>query len=125
MKKVLQLLSILLLGYSQPLLAAGTGMAGTGLRAVLSLLLVIAIMFGLAWVLRRYGPVARARKSFGLDVLGQVTLGAKAHLALIRVGKSVLLLGVTANTVNLLKDMEGNEFEKSLSQFTSPTGSQQ
>ncbi|HPI93517.1 MAG TPA: flagellar biosynthetic protein FliO [Deltaproteobacteria bacterium] len=125
MKRTTCALFLLLLGYAPPLFAAGSGMAGTGLRAVFSLLLVIALMFGLAWAIRRYGPVARARKTFGLDVLGQVAIGAKASLALVRVGRSVLVLGVTAETVNLLKDLEESEFEKSLAQFTSPTGSQQ
>lgn len=116
---------MVLLGYAGPLLAADNGMAGTGLRAAVSLLLVIALMFGLAWVIKRYGPVARAKKTFGLDVLGQVTVGAKASLALVRVGKSVLLLGVTPNAVNLLKDVEQGDFEKSLSEFSTPTGSHQ
>ena len=114
--------ALFLLGYACPLLAAEGGMAGTGLRAVFSLLLVIALMFGLAWVIKRYGPVARAKKTFGLDVLGQVSVGARANLALVRVGRSVLLLGVTATTVNLLKDMEQSDFDKSLSEFTTSSG---
>jgi flagellar biogenesis protein FliO len=44
------------------------------------------------------------------------------NLALIRVGKSILLVGVTANQVSLLKDMEEGDFEKSLSQATQNTG---
>lgn len=125
MKRLSCALALFLFGYAGPLLAAEGGIAGTGLRAVFSLLLVIALMFGLAWAIKRYGPVARARKTFGLDVLGQVSVGTKANLALVRVGRSVLLLGVTANTVNLLKDMEQGDFEKTLSDFTTSTGSHQ
>ena len=116
---------VFLLGYAGPLLAADNGMAGTGLRTAVSLLLVIALMFGLAWVIKRYGPVARARKTFGLDVLGQVSVGAKANLALVRVGRSILLLGVTSNSVNLIKDIEQGDFDKSLSEFTTSTGTHQ
>ena len=111
-----------LLLVSLPLHAAESGMASTGLRAVLSLMLVIGLLFALAWALKRYGPMAKVKKSFGLDILGQVSLGARVNLALIRVGKSILLIGVTANTVSLLKDMDEGEFEKSLSQATGQTG---
>ncbi len=125
MKRLSWALALFQFGCAGPLLAAEGSMAGTGLRTVFSLLLVIALMFGLAWVIKRYGPVARAKKTFGLDVLGQVSVGAKANLALVRVGRSVLLLGVTANTVNLLKDMEQGAFEKTLSEFTTTTGPHQ
>jgi flagellar protein FliO/FliZ len=106
-----------LLSYGQPLLAAEAGAMSTGLRAAASLLLVIGLMFALAWAVRRYGPVARVRKSLGLDVLGQVAVGNRASLALIRVGRSVLLIGVTASAVTLLKDMQEGDFEHSLSQY--------
>ena len=114
--------TVVFLLFSLPLHAAESGMASTGLRAVLSLMLVIALMFVLAWALKRYGPMAKVKKSFGLDILGQVSLGARVNLALIRVGKSILLIGVTANTVSLLKDMDEGDFEKSLSQATQQTG---
>lgn len=117
--------TLIFLLFSLPLHAAESGMASTGLRAVLSLVLVIALMFALAWTLKRYGPMAKVKKSFGLDILGQVSLGARVNLALIRVGKSILLIGVTANTVSLLKDMDEGDFEKSLSQATGQTAARQ
>jgi flagellar protein FliO/FliZ len=117
--------TVIFLLSSLPLHAAESGMASTGLRAVLSLLLVIALMFVLAWALKRYGPISKVKKSFGLDILGQVSLGARVNLALIRVGKSILLIGVTANTVSLLKDMDEGDFEKSLSQADVQIGTRQ
>ncbi|HVN72799.1 MAG TPA: flagellar biosynthetic protein FliO [Desulfomonilia bacterium] len=116
------LLIPIFLSYGMPLFAADSGMASTGLRAILSLLLIIALMFALAWALKRYGPMARVKKSFGLDILGQVGLGAKTNLTLIRVGRSILLIGVTSNTINLLKDMEEGDFERSLSQVSQQPG---
>jgi flagellar protein FliO/FliZ len=97
-------------------------MALTGLKTVFALVLVIALMFALAWALKRYGPLARARKSFGLTVIGQVALGSKANLALIRVGRSILLLGVTQDSINLLKDLDEGDFEKSLSEVSPHRG---
>jgi flagellar biosynthetic protein FliO len=100
-------------------------MAMTGFKTVFGLLLVIALMFALAWGLKRYGPLARASKTIGLTVLGQVALNAKANLALIRVGKSILLLGVTQDSINLLKDLEEVDFEKSLSEISPHQGTSQ
>lgn len=115
-------LSLILVLYSLPLHAADTGMAMAGVKTVFSLLLIIALMFGLAWALKRYGPIARTSKSTGLTIMGQVALNAKANLALIRVGKSILLLGVTQDSINLIKDLEEGEFEKSLSESSAPRG---
>ena len=106
MNPVKSLFTLIFLLNSLPLYASESGMASTSLKAIASLVLVIALMFTLAWAFKRYGPISRVKKSFGLDILGQVSLGAKVNLALIRVGKSILLIGVTANAVSLLKDME-------------------
>lgn len=115
-------LTILLVLHALPLHAEESGMAMAGVRAVFALLVVIALMFGLAWAMKRYGPVARAGRSTGLTVIGQVALNAKANLALVRAGRSILLLGVTQESINLIKDLEEGEFEKSLSESTAPKG---
>jgi flagellar protein FliO/FliZ len=81
---------------------------------VLALALVIVLMFGLAWAIRRFGPIARARKGLGVDVIGQVTLGPRITIALVRLGSSVLLLGVTPSSVSLLKDLQASDFEREL-----------
>ena len=122
MKALKILITIAFLACSLPAAAAETGMAATGVRAILSLVLVIALMFAVAWAIKRYGPVGRVKKSFGLDIIGQVSLGVKVNLALVKVGRSILLIGVTANQVSLLKDMEEGDFEKTLSQTLPPTG---
>lgn len=115
-------LCLFLVLYALPLHAEDTGMAMAGVKTVFSLLLIIALMFGLAWVVKKYGPIARANKSFGLTVIGQVALNARANLALVRAGKSILLLGVTQDSINLIKDLEEGEFEKSLTEISAPKG---
>jgi flagellar biogenesis protein FliO len=72
----------------------------------------------LAWALKTYGPTARIRKSSGLDIMGQMPLNPKAGLALVRAGKTMLLLGVTQNQVNLIKDLGEDGFEKALGAHT-------
>lgn len=107
-----------------PAAAAEGEMAATGFRAFFFLMVIVAGLFLLAWALKKYGPVARVKKSLGLNVLGQVALSAKANLALIRVGKSILLVGVTQNNISLIKDLEEGEFEKAIEEFQTDRGTQ-
>ncbi len=98
-----------------PLWAAQGAPAASGaLRSAAALAIVVALMFALAWAVRRFGPVTRTGKNLGLSVLGQVHLGPKTALALVRVGKSVLLVGVTSSSVNLIKDLDADRFEEGL-----------
>jgi flagellar biogenesis protein FliO len=107
-----------------PALAAEGEMATTGFRAFFFLMVIVVGLFLLAWGLKKYGPVARVKKSLGLNVLGQVALSAKANLALIRVGKSILLVGVTQNNISLIKDLEEGDFEKAIEEFQTDRGTQ-
>jgi len=105
--------------------ASDTTVADVGAKAFLSLLLIIILLFGLAWGMKRYGPVSRIRKTSGLEILGHVALGAKVHLSLVRIGKSVLLLGVTQNNISMIKDLDNTDFEKTLEALNKPGESQQ
>jgi len=102
--------------------AADGEVTGISLRAILFLIIIVFGLFALAWALKKYGPVARVKKSLGLDILGQVALNTKANLALVRVGKSILLVGVTQNNISLLKDLEQGDFEKAFDEFSTAQG---
>jgi len=75
------------------------------------LFVVVFLLILLAWALKRYGPVAKAKKALGLDILGQIALNTKASLALVRVEKSLLLVGVTYNSIVLIKDLGKDKFD--------------
>jgi len=107
-------LAALTLSWASPLQAATGVGAGDALRATLALVFVVGLMFALAWAARRFGPVIRAERGLGVRVLGHVALGQRASLALVRLGGAILLLGVTQNSVNLLKEMEASDFESAL-----------
>ena len=112
---LLTLLSILLAA-AVPSLAADSAPAAMGFRTFTVLIGVIVGLFALAWAAKKYGPYARVKKTIGLDILGQVPVGPRAHLTMVRVGRSILLLGVTQNTVSLIKDLEQGDFEKVISE---------
>lgn len=92
--------------------AAANDMTAGSVKTFVVLIGTIAALFALAWAARRYGPYAKVKRALGLDILGQMPVGAKAHLALVRVGKSILLLGVTQNHVSLIKDLQSGDFEE-------------
>lgn len=93
-------------------LAEGQPASDLGVKSFGVAFLFIIILGAFAWALKTYGPAARIRKSSGLDIVGRVPLGPKAGLALVRVGKNLLLLGVTQDQVNLVKDLGEDSFEK-------------
>lgn len=96
-------------------LAAGQTAPEIGVKSFGVTFVFILVLGLVAWALKTYGPSARIRKSSGLDIVGQMPLNPKSSLALVRAGKNLLLLGVTQNQVNLIKDLGEDHFEKALS----------
>lgn len=75
--------------------------AGSLLQVTFSLALVLAAVFAAAWLVRK----ARGFGKFGgsvIQVVADTALGPKERAVLIQVGEQQLLLGVTAQQVNLL-----------------------
>ncbi|HXC59139.1 MAG TPA: flagellar biosynthetic protein FliO [Steroidobacteraceae bacterium] len=76
-----------------------TSMGGIG-QVTLALLVVLAVVFVLAFVLKKMRTVAGG--SQGIEVLAQASLGARERAVVIRVEGTKLLLGVSQGRVNLL-----------------------
>ncbi len=95
------------------LLEAGQ-VSGQLLQLVLGLLLVIGLIFLLAWVVRRIQqniPVSGSQQAISL--LASQTLGPRDRLLLVQVGKEQILLGLTPGTIVPLHVLqEPNEVSK-------------
>ena len=76
--------------------------AGSIGQVTVALLLVLAVVFALAFALKKMRAVGGGGTN-GIEVLAQVSLGAKERAVLIRVEGSRLLLGVATGQVNLLQ----------------------
>lgn len=79
-------------------------------RMALSLLVVMALMAGVAHLAKRrgglaLGGIARGR-SGRLEVISRHSVAKSASLALVRVGGRDLLIGVTPSTISLLLEAE-------------------
>lgn len=92
-----------MLGAAAPAAAqapATPGVAG----AFLALLLVLGLILGLAWLLRRL-PGAGFRPADGLRVVASLQLGAKERAVVVEVGGQQLLLGVTSAGITRLHEL--------------------
>jgi flagellar biosynthetic protein FliO len=78
-----------------------SGAGGIG-QVTLALLLVLAVVFVLAFVLRKMRAVTGAGVN-GIEVLAQTSLGARERAVVVRVEGTRLLLGVAQGHVSLLQ----------------------
>ena len=84
--------------------SGGTGLAGQLTQTVLGLLAVVALIFGLAWLMRRVQQVA-PRQGQVIDVIGAKALGPRDRLVLVQVGEEQILLGVSPGRISALHVM--------------------
>lgn len=93
-----------------PQLATG-GAAGSGLRVLLGLLAVVAVIFVVWWILKRTNRgrapgTSRGSTSGVVSVLSTTSVGANRNLHLVRVGDDVLLLGSTEHGIAALHTLD-------------------
>lgn len=90
--------------------AAGTGpsLAGSMLQTVIALAIVLGVLGGLAWVFRKMARPAPGNSPL-LRVVASQSLGARERVVIIETNAGSehqwLVLGVTAQSVNLLQAM--------------------
>ncbi|MCS3836296.1 flagellar protein FliO/FliZ [Pseudomonas sp. JAI111] len=117
MKKVLGALPGLLLALpfsvlaAEPVASAATaaaapvvnsGVAGQLTQLVFGLLLVLGLIFFLAWLLRRVQQAGPAGKGQVIELIGSRALGPRDRLMLVQVGNEQILLGLSPGTITAL-----------------------
>jgi flagellar biosynthetic protein FliO len=78
-------------------------------RIVLSLVIIIALIFGVSWLIRKSGLAGTSRIGGGgsMDVLEVLPLGQNRNVVLFRVMDTVYLCGQTASNISMLDKVEG------------------
>ncbi|AZC49279.1 MULTISPECIES: flagellar biosynthetic protein FliO [Pseudomonas] len=79
-----------------------SGVAGQLTQLVLGLLLVVGLIFFLAWLLRRVQQAGPAGKGQVIELVGSRALGPRDRLMLVQVGNEQILLGLTPGTITAL-----------------------
>ena len=87
-----------------PVASGGTGLAGQLMQTMLGLLAVVALIFALAWLMRRVQQAA-PRSGQVIDVIGAKALGPRDRLVLVQVGEEQILLGISPGRITPLHVM--------------------
>lgn len=90
------------LGVGRPAVAPPDPVGAGGMAQVfLGLLLVIAMIVGVAWLMRRLGNFQTTANG-ALRVVGGLSMGPRERVVLVQVGEQQLLLGVAPGRVSTL-----------------------
>jgi len=81
---------------------ASGGVAGQLTQLVFGLLLVVGLIFLLAWLLRRVQQAGPAGKGQVIELIGSRALGPRDRLMLVQVGNEQILLGLSPGTITAL-----------------------
>lgn len=88
-----------------PAMAAdGAISAGSFVQALFGLALVLLVMAGSAWLLRRYGTAQRGQAG-AVRLLGGTAVGQRERVVLLEVGDTWLVIGVAPGHVSALHSM--------------------
>ena len=91
--------------YATPL--AGSS-AGNLVQTILALCLVLALLGGLAWFLKRYGP-KQMGGSANVRLVGALSLGGRERILVVEVGEQWIVVGAAPGRVNALATMARQE----------------
>ncbi|MFA5082719.1 MAG: flagellar biosynthetic protein FliO [Hydrogenophilaceae bacterium] len=74
---------------------------GAFFQALMGLVVVLAMLYGFFWLLRRYGPVQTGAQGV-VKVVGGVMLGPRERLVVVEVQNTWVLVGVASGHVSTL-----------------------
>ncbi len=74
---------------------------GSYLQMFLGLLIVVALIVGMAWFMRRMGKINGSANEH-LKIIGGLSLGQRERVILLQAGKTQLLVGVAPGTIRTL-----------------------
>lgn len=92
----------------QVALASPPSPAGGLLQTIMALLLVLGLLAGLAWLLKRYGPRTGGGGA-NLRVVGALNIGGRERIMVVEVGDQWIVVGAAPGRVNALHTMPRQE----------------
>lgn len=91
-----------------PAHAASPTPAGGGLQLLFGMVVVLGLLMGIAWWLKRFGPV-RGSGSSAAKIVGGVSVGTRERVMVVEVGDQWIVIGVAPGSVNALSTMPRQE----------------
>lgn len=95
-----------------PMPTSSTASPGAGglLKTIMALTLVLGLLAGLAWMMKRFGP-KMGGGSANLRVVGALNLGGRERIMVVEVGDQWIVVGAAPGRVNALHTMPRQEGE--------------
>jgi flagellar protein FliO/FliZ len=81
---------------------------GSLLQTVFSLIVVLAVLVGLAWLLKRYGP-KNINGNANVKLVGALSVGARERILVVEVGEQWIVVGASPGRMNALATMPRQE----------------
>jgi flagellar protein FliO/FliZ len=86
-----------------PTHTAGSSSGGSIVRTIVGLFIVIAVIYGVAWIMRQAKKGKARATGNGLSQLASLPLGNGRSVALVRAGTDVVLVGVSEHSVTPIR----------------------
>ncbi|MFC0166606.1 flagellar biosynthetic protein FliO [Pseudoduganella danionis] len=83
--------------------------SGGLLQTTMALLFVLAVLVGLAWLLKRFGPKHLTGSQRHIKLVDSLNLGARERILLLEVGEQWVLVGASAGRMNALTTLPRQE----------------
>lgn len=94
------------------LAAQAPSAAGSLVQTILSLGFVIALLVGLAWLLKRFGP-KHITGGTTVKLVGALSVGARERILVVEVGEQWIVVGASPGRMNALATMPRQEIDES------------
>ena len=108
-----------------PGVASAPGLASILFKLFLSLAVIIGLIYLFVYLLRKLSGRALPAGDNMIKVIGKTYLTAKQSLFVVKLGLSYAVLGVSENSVNMIKELSAEEAQSLQSQTEKPKGFQQ
>jgi flagellar protein FliO/FliZ len=96
---------------------ASTTSAGGGLlQTTFALLFVLALMLGLAWFMKRFGPKSFGGGNSNVRLVGSLSVGTRERILVVEVGEQWIVVGASPGRMNALATMPRQESSEPLQQ---------
>ncbi|MES2125752.1 MAG: flagellar biosynthetic protein FliO [Pseudomonadota bacterium] len=93
--------------------------AGSLVQTILALVLVLGLLVGLAWFLKRFGPKL-PQGTAKLRIVGALNLGGRERVIVVEVGDQWIVVGASPGRVNALATMPAQEGPAELAEPAAP-----
>jgi flagellar biosynthetic protein FliO len=89
--------------------ASSTSASGSVVRTIVGLAIVIAVIYGLSWIIRRAKTARTPATGSGLEQIASLPLGTGRSVSLVRVGSELHLLGIAEHGVSRIRTFTEDE----------------